>query len=434
MPQDRVFGPHYVAHLQNRVSFDLVIFTFATGLDNTNAMNQVRIPLYEALARRMRGRGNVLVVTHWRSILPGLLNRRPGLIRWLATGQFRQMAENLHVFTPLLPLPMAVLEQMRAVPNISRLCFTWQVRRAMRRAGFENAHRVVTVNDPFHHHVLGLLNENLAVYDCLDDYALYGGAATPDPQVLSNERQVVERVDLVFTTSRTLYEKMNRQHGSVHYFPNAVDFDFFHQAMWSDLPDADALKGLPKPIIGFMGNLTHWYDFALLREVIQARPQWSFVFVGWVTPFANCTAEIRAIQSLPNAHFLGCQEFRDLPSFLRGFDVAIMPYAQNDAARAVNPDKMYQYLAAGVPLVATPCPEIAQFDRVIDVAAGARDFVLALDKRLTCGRGDARVMVGMDIANENTWDKRAEQEVALLEASLAGKLSQSHPVLDPSLD
>lgn len=405
----------------NDPRLDFVIFTVATGLDTLTPINTVRIPMYEAVAHHLRGRGKVLVVTHYANMIPNPFEGLAGMARRILNSRLIQKAENLFVYTPLLPAPLAGFSRFPLAFQRMRDYLGGRVRAAMRRIGMQNEVRVVTVNDPFYHHLLGVVGESLAIYDCLDDFGRYGGGEDPDPVVLERERQMTKKVNLVFTTSRLLYEKMCALHSNVHYFPNAVDFDFFHRAMDPSCPVAPALRGMPRPVIGFMGSLQQWYDFRLLRAVIQARPNWSFVFIGWTYPRPEVRHDIESIRSIPNVHFLGWQRFEDLPSFLKGFDAAIMPYQLSAVAKAVNPDKMYQYMAAGVPIVSTPIPEAVQFAEVIEIARDSEVFIRALE-RCVFGDNRERVLRQIAIAREETWDKRVGRQLDIINEALVQTL------------
>lgn len=396
------------------MNFDLIIFTFATGFDTSTAMNTVRIPLYKAFAQQLNGRGKVLIVTHYVTFVPDAFCYPTYFARRILEPRMQRQARNLFVYSPVMPVPLAPLERLPSLLQWMKLWLRWQVRSAMQHIGMQNQVRVVSVNDPFHHYLLGMVGESLAVYDCHDEYSLYGGVDVAMQGVLKNEHCLVHKVDLVFTTSHALYNKMRNQHDKVHYFPNAVDFEFFHTAINDSTPVAPSLLEIPRPIVGFMGNLTHWYDFGLLRSIISKRQDWNFVFIGWVTAFPSCSGDIKAIQALPNTYFLGCQPFESLPSFLKGFDVAIMPYQMSGAGPTVNPDKMYQYMAAGVPLVATPTPEIAQYAGVIDVADDVGDFISAIERCLAKGRKNRQVDHGIAIARRQTWNARVDEELSVI--------------------
>ena len=404
------------------MDFDLVIFTAATGLDSTNPMNQVRIPLYETLARHLPGQGQVLVVTHYVSVLPEAVTSPHRLWHRITSPGRQRWAENLYVYSPVVPLKLAVAAKHPALLRVARGHLSRQLQAVCRHIGLTGRPRVVTVNDPFHRAFLGLVGESLQLYDCLDEYALYGGVQEPDLDTLDLERDLAQRVDVILTTSQPLFGKMKRLNTHTFYSPNAVDFEFFHQATLESTPVASVLYDIPSPIVGFMGNLTHWYDFGLLRSVIQARPDWSFVFIGWVMPYPSCASDIQAIQAMPNTYFLGCQDFTALPSFLKGFDVAIMPYQVSGAGPTVNPDKMYQYMAAGVALVGTPTPEIAQFSEVIEVAGDAETFIQAIR---CCLSEDNRQRIErqIEIARQETWDHRAQRQLAIMEGYLERKVS-----------
>jgi len=399
------------------MNFDLVIFTFATGFDTTTPMNTVRIPLYRALAGELRGKGKVLVVLHYLSIIPDALSSPYSSLKFLIKPRLQQKTRNLFIYKPLLLIPLGALEKYPSLIKAMKLLLGWQLRMATRKIEMQNSCRVVMVNDPFHYHLFGLVKESLAVYDCLDEYSLYGRSDQPSSEVLAYERQLTQKAHLIFTTSNILYEKMQAQHNDVFLIPNAVDFDFFNQAMGADTHIAPALEKIPNPRIGFMGNLTFWYNFELLYQVIKRRPNWNFVFIGWVTPYPSCAKAIRTIQEMPNTYFLGRQEFANLPSFLKGFDAAIMPYQTTGAGPTVNPDKMYQYMAAGVPIVATPTPEIAQFSNVIEVASSIEDFIRALERCLYCDNSN-RIAQQIAIAQNETWAKRANLQVKLFEKYL----------------
>ena len=401
---------------ESPLHLDLVIFTVATGLDARTAMNTVRIPTYQALANHMRRQGKVLVVLDCVTTAPEFLalfthpRRLMGRIR--KHGVCRR-SDNLYTYTPPLPMPLSILEKLPPVLRKAvKQILGAGLRSALRRTGLNNSSRVISVNDPRLHFVTGLVRESLLVYDCLDDYAQYGWETNP-AKVLEREHELVQRANVIFATSRVLYDKMQAQHNHVYYFPNAVDFSFFNQATVAPTPIAPALANIPRPIVGFMGHLTAWYDFALLRSVIQARSDWSFVFIGWT----DSRAELEAIRQMPNVHFLGTQEFEELPSFLKGFDAAIMPYQTGMIAQAVNPDKMYQYMAAGVPVVSTPIPEVFPFSEVIELASDSDGFIRALE---TCLFQDnrARIARQIAIARGETWDKRVGRQLAVIEELL----------------
>jgi len=402
------------------VDFDLIVFTAATGLDSENPMNQVRIPLYEALAQRLRGRGNVLVVTHYVSWAPELLTSPRRLIHRLCASGLRPLKENLWVYSPLVPVKLAAVANCGPLTRVVRAMLSGQLENVCQRIRCTGRLRVVSVNDPFHAALLGLLGESLCVYDCLDDYALYGGVTEPNPETVRREEDLARHADLVFTTSRHLFEKMKYLNPHTVLSPNAVEFDFFHHAVCESVRPAPTIESIRRPIVGFMGNLTHWYDFDLFRAVVRARPDWSFVFIGWVTPYPSCANAIRELRQLPNTHFLGPQDFDDLPRFLKGFDVAILPYQASGAGASVNPDKMYQYMAAGVPVVGTPTPEIARFADVIEIAGETGSFIQAIERCLS-GNNRRRIERQVEIARHETWGHRAGRQLAIVEEHLERK-------------
>ena len=412
------------------MNFDLVIYTCATGIDTSSPRNVMRIPCYEAFARAMQGRGRILVVPHYLSVLPEIFSKPKEVIDRTLTPAIHQLAENLYVYTPLVPIKLGLIANVPHLLGGCRWYLAQQVRTTLRKIGGRAPWRVVSVDDPFHFVLLGLVDESLKTYDCLDEYALYGEVEEEDPSTLASERKLAQQVDVVFTTARMLHRKLQQYNPNTFYSPNAVDFELFHQATLDATPVAHELDRIPKPIVGFTGNLNFWFDFGLLLKVVTRRPDWSFVFVGEVADgYPSVRQGIAPIKRLANAHFLGWQQMPDLPSFLKGFDVAILPYNQDRAAQTVNPNKMYQYMAAGVPIVATPTPEIAQFSEVIELASEPDGFIQAIDRCLY-HENQTKIARQIAIAQEETWDKRAQQRLSIIERFLQEKMDEGKQAKD----
>ena len=214
------------------------------------------------------------------------------------------------------------------------------------------------------------------VYDCMDELANFKDAPSG---LLERESELFVRADLVFTGGYSLYDAKRTRHAAVHAFPSSVDRVHFQRARGVvEVPDDQA--ALPAPRMGYYGVIDERIDLALIAALADAHPTWSIVMVG---PIAKIDS-----QSLPqraNIAWLGQKSYEQLPDYLAGWDVALMPFAINDATRFISPTKTPEYLAAGVPVVSTPVTDVVrhygEFEAV-RIADGAKAFVSACEDAL----------------------------------------------------
>jgi glycosyltransferase involved in cell wall biosynthesis len=189
------------------------------------------------------------------------------------------------------------------------------------------------------------------VYDCMDELSGFAGAPTG---IQEKERALLRRADLVLTGGHSLYEAKRGLHPNVHEFPSSVDVPHFAQARASMAPPPDQ-AAIPEPRIGFFGVIDERLDRDLLREVAGRCPGWHFVLVGPVVKIHS-----RDLPSLPNIHYLGQKAYADLPRYIAGWDVAMLPFARNAATRFISPTKTPEYLAAGKPVVSTSIADVVR--------------------------------------------------------------------------
>jgi UDP-galactopyranose mutase len=223
----------------------------------------------------------------------------------------------------------------------------------------------------------GVLRPRAVVYDCVDELAARAGAA---PALREQERVLLGCADLVTTAGHALYEAKRRLHRNVHLMLNSVDRGAFLRAVPVSEP-ADQAE-LPHPRIGFTGPIDERVDLDLVAAVAAARPDWQLVMLG---PIEVDPAEL---PQRPNLHWLGAREPDAIPGYLTGWDAALLPYRCDPSTRLLNPIQSLEYLAAGLPVVATSLRDVAQrFGErgVINMADGAAETVVTLAAVL---RGD----------------------------------------------
>ncbi len=220
----------------------------------------------------------------------------------------------------------------------------------------------------------GHVRAGVVVYDCMDELSLFHGAS---PRLALLERQLLKRADLVFTGGRSLHEAKRKFHPRTHLFPSSVDTAHFGRARSDVVADPADQAGLPEPRIGFFGVLDERIDFALVDSVAAARPDWQFVMLGPTAKIDPVTLPRR-----PNLHWLGMKPYAELPEYLAGWNAGLMPFALNEATRFISPTKTPEFLAAGVPLVSTPVPDVVAdwgLDKLVGIADGADQVVSAVE-------------------------------------------------------
>ncbi len=258
------------------------------------------------------------------------------------------------------------------------------------------------------------LGPRVTVYDCMDELSAFRFAP---PLLREREARLFERADLVFTGGHSLYEAKRRRHPSVYPFPSSVDVAHFRRAR-SAQPDPADQASVQHPRLGFYGVIDERLDIQLIRSVAEARPDWQIVLVG---PVAKIDRE--TLPRLPNVHYLGAKQYDELPAYLAGWDVALLPFACNEATRFISPTKTPEYLAAGRPVVSTPIRDVVRpyGDRgLARIAATAPEFVAAVEQALV-EDGAARLAKADPFLAEMSWDRTWQQMWRHVESVLAAR-------------
>ena len=223
----------------------------------------------------------------------------------------------------------------------------------------------------------GHLRAQAVVYDCMDELSAFRFA---DPTLLSLETRLLKRADVVFTGGYSLYEAKRGRHPNVHPFPSAVEVAHFAQARGGAVAEPADQAALPGPKLGFYGVIDERIDLALIDAVAAARPDWSLVMIGPVVKIDPAELPRRA-----NIHWLGARSYAELPAYLSGWGVALMPFAINAATRFISPTKTPEYLAAGCPVVSTPITDVIRHYGALDavaIADDAKGFIAACEAAL----------------------------------------------------
>jgi glycosyltransferase involved in cell wall biosynthesis len=264
---------------------------------------------------------------------------------------------------------------------------------------------------------VGCFRERKVIYYCVDDWSKFTNLDVA--WIAQKETELLRRADLVFASSRFLEAKCRAVAGDrVHYMPHGVEHAKFAAALAPDLsipPDLQQVRSHPSsliphpsPIIGFYGNINDWIDFPLIRRLAELRPAWSFVLIG------PTYCDVREVTGLANVHLLGRREHDQLPAYCKGFDAALIPYRlDHPRMESVNPVKLRELLAAGVPVVAADLPEVRGISAFVRVARTAEEYLTGLECFLA-GKPD-RAAISAE-RRDDDWNARVAEIRRIVDA------------------
>lgn len=268
---------------------------------------------------------------------------------------------------------------------------------------------------PFSRH----LKPAAVVYDCMDELSNFRFAPA---QLRGLEAELFRRTDVVFTGGQSLYEAKRAKHGNIHPFPSSIEPGHFGAARRA-LPDPRDQADLPEPRLGFFGVIDERLDTALLAGIADARPAWQLVMIGPVVKIDPADLPRR-----PNIRYLGRKEYSELPRYLANWQVALLPFACNDATRYISPTKTLEYLAAAKPVVSTPIRDVVRpygESGMVAIADGVEGFVAATEEALAAqDRTEWLEQVDAYLAR-TCWDETWSRMMAHVTAVIV-PVSQAH--------
>ncbi len=328
---------------------------------------------------------------------------------WRGTKGFRQERENLFVYSPLvLPFPYS-----RIARWINRFIIVRALRRWMSAMGSGRPLVWTFLPTPLALDLIRGVDPELVVYYCIADFVASSSGAR---NIRRTEHRLFRDADLVFVQSEQFRERVRRFRDQVDVFPFGVNFTHFEAIRTSSDGIPDELKAIPRPIVGYVGGLHRWVDQPLAVAAARRLPDATFVFLG------PQQCDVSLLEREPNVRLLGARPHDELPGYIKGFDVGIIPYVFSDYTTNVFPTKLNEYLAMGKPVVSTGLPDITQFNRAHgDVAAIADDpeaFASAIQRAMQ-GHEASEVEKRIAVARAHSWDARVAAMTGLIENALA---------------
>ena len=297
--------------------------------------------------------------------------------------------------------------------SYNQVQITRQIKKCIAILGFNNYSLWSYV--PLLAECFGSLGEKQSVFDAVDNWQIHQSYNKPELRVeLGKSYQIIsKKADVVFTVAKDLL-KLFPEHKNIHWIPNGVDLEHFAGAKTIPLE----IKKLPRPIIGYHGVIQNRVDLDLLEKIAKQFNQGSLVLIGPTWP--NFLAKIRPkspekkrLAKYNNVHFLGAVAYQKLPSYIAGFDVGIIPHLKTEFTETMNPLKLYEYLACGKPVVATPIAGVEQFSQLIKIASSQDEFCQQIKQSLSLNSPDLIKKRQASVVNYS-WKRRVDQMLSYL--------------------
>jgi hypothetical protein len=263
------------------------------------------------------------------------------------------------------------------------------------------------------------LKPKLVVYDCMDELSAFKFAP---PAMIELENEMFETADIVFTGGQSLYEAKKNRHQNIHPFPSSIDKAHFSIARQLHR-EPDDQKPIPYPRIGFFGVIDERFDIELVEKVALAKPNWQIVLLGPVVKIDPAT-----LPKLPNIHYLGSKTYKQLPEYISGWQIAMIPFALNESTRFISPTKTPEYLSAGKPVISTAIQDVVHpygTRKLVHIINSAEEFVEKAETELRYSDKHNWLQEVDNFLAGNSWDLTCMQMMKFINLEL-GKESIDH--------
>jgi len=392
------------------VDQDIVCFTYSDWRASWATPQQIMT--------RLAPKNRILYVDQPRSVFYFLKSMDPqGSGAWVGPA-LQELRPNFfvyhmpHAFLPVgkLPLPLA-----KATMALNGRLMARLIRAQMEHLGMKKP--ILWNYSPLHGAAVERIPSRLDVYCIADEWTNYLHDDAGKGVVQWMDEKLTRESDIVFPSTENQYARREHLNPHMHTVHHAADYGHFSQAAADETPLAEEFEDLPRPVIGVVGVIDpDRFDVALIEHLSSARPGWTIMLVG--PPRKDM--DLTRLRALPNVYLTGNRAIEDLPKYLKGFDVCLIPYMVNEATRDIYPLKLQEYLATGKPIVSSAMPSVMAYDQVVAIAGDHDDFLAKIDAAVAAGPAEGRE-ARQAVARDNSWECRVEQLSTKIMERLAEK-------------
>jgi UDP-galactopyranose mutase len=266
---------------------------------------------------------------------------------------------------------------------------------------------------PMATYLADLTNDSLVIYDCMDELSAFKGAPV---ELVDRERELMNEAAVMFTGGLSMWQNKRQHHAHCHRFDSGVDVEHFHQATLAETQVPDDARNLPHPILGYYGVIDERMDYEAIQALADAFPEGTILLIGPITK-----VDPAELPKGPNIVYTGQRGYPDLPRYLKAFDVALVPFADNPATKFLSPTKTLEYFAGLKPVVSSPVKDVVEnYSDIVRLAYSPAKYVSAAKAALAEDNTE-RARLGLEKANEKTWDAIVAQMEALIADAESGR-------------
>jgi glycosyltransferase involved in cell wall biosynthesis len=317
-----------------------------------------------------------------------------------------QVEKNIWVVSPLV-IPFK--HQWKLVGFINRWMLDRAITRFFKKQNFQGQETILWTYHPYVLDYLDSVKYGSLVYHCVDDLSAIPGIDSE--AFIRKEEDLLKAANVVFATSNKLYEKCRLINKNTYEFPNVVDWEHFSQA-FSPGPDPEDLKNIPHPRLGYVGVLSDFkVDFELLLSIAAERPDWHIVLIGEEREGQH-NPIVQILKAMENVHFLGYKKYEELPKYMRGLDVGLLPTLINQYTDSMFPMKYFEYIAAGLPVVATEIKSLVAVNEDVAKMTSHKLFKKSIEDSILVKKFSPTK--SKEIIGSNTWSTRLNKMLCLV--------------------
>jgi hypothetical protein len=372
--------------------------------------NHPRKHFIEAIAETIEKEGGyVLCLEPTILSIHTLLVYPERIIGWLkGKFKFRKADSNIYVVPAHTIEHILLSVRFKPLMTLNNLILKQQINNALNKIDKDIKDIILFLHRPELYYLVGALNEKGVIYDCCDDYCLTSQMG--QLKVLGNEKRekmLAEKSNFIVTSAELLYNRNVKYNKNTFMMENGFRQKYFRK---NTLEQIQALENLKKPIIGYIGNLKHWLDYELIEYLVSSRPKWTFVFAGEVRKEAE-KQFTPLIEKYKNIVSIGWIHYSQFPNYLKYFDVGIIPFYSNAFMDSANPNKLYDYLGAAIPVVATNIGDLKKdYSDIVKVADYKEEFLKNIESILNLSPSERHNLIQkiLNHPKRHSWEESAE--------------------------
>ena len=317
-----------------------------------------------------------------------ILNKLKSFARGL-----EKINDNFYVFTPIV-IPF---HRFKLIKAINSIILKLLLKAHIKKLGMKDI--IYWSYLPNVGYIIEKMDVKTLVYHCVDEWSKFSFI---DENIIKTESALCKTADLVIASAKTLFDSRSPYNPNTYYVPHGVDYSYFHEKRSADTPLPAEMTDIPKPIAGFFGLIHEWIDLDLLAWLAKNNPEVSFVFIG------KYSVDVDQVNQYSNAYFLGQKPYDELIDYAKHFDVGLIPFKINELTINVNPIKLKEYLALGIPVISVNLPEVDIYRQVVRIEETYDSFDQALKQELS-GQHIATLEQLEAVAREETWSRKVDE-------------------------